>query len=134
MKYSMESIRKSLVEPKCRLGFVANKQEDTINKLGSPDVNSPINSHAYIDLDKYKNILDENISYTVESINERKLELIYENGDVSDVVDFSLDIISEGNNNGYKYKVNAKITFKTKKENNQFKTSYNVKSYDKVNN
>lgn len=130
----MESIRKSLVEPKCRLGFVTNEQEDTISKLGSPDVNSPINSHVYIDLDKYKNILDENISYTFESINERKLELIYQNWDVSDVVDFSLDIISEGNNNEYKYKVNAKIIFKTKKENNQFKTSYNVKSYDKVNN
>ena len=64
----------------------------------------------------------------------KKLDLIYENGDISNVEDFSLDIISGGNNNGYNYKVNAKVLFKTRKENNQFKTSYSIKSYDKINN
>ena len=134
MIYNMDNIRKNLVELKCKLGFIATKQEDNINKPDSPDVNPPVNKEVYIGLDKYENILGENVSYTVEAIDEKKLDLIYENGDISNVEDFSLDIISGGNNNGYNYKVNAKVLFKTRKENNQFKTSYSIKSYDKINN
>lgn len=130
MIYSMESIRKNLVELKCKLGFVPIKQEDIINKPDSPNTTTPSNKDIYISLNKYENVLGENISYTVESINEKKLDLTYENGDISNVEDFTLDIISEGNNNGYKYKINAKVLFKTKIENNQFKTSYYIKSYD----